>query len=46
VVIQSGRSFGKERDESFADYDTADALGFVVEAVAPPDALPEPSFRL
>jgi hypothetical protein len=37
-VIQSGHSFGAERDGAFAYYDTAEALGFVIEAVEPPGA--------
>jgi methylmalonyl-CoA/ethylmalonyl-CoA epimerase len=45
-AIQTGHSFGADRDGVFAYYDTADALGFFVEAVEPPGALPEPAFRL
>lgn len=45
-AIQAGHSFGAEHDGVFAYYDTADALGFIVEAVEPPGALPEPAFRL
>lgn len=45
-VIQSGHSFGAERDGVFAYFDTADALGFVVEAVEPPGRLPDPAFTL
>jgi methylmalonyl-CoA/ethylmalonyl-CoA epimerase len=45
-AIQSGHSFGAERDGAFAYYDTAEALGFIVEAVEPPSGLPEPAFRL
>jgi methylmalonyl-CoA/ethylmalonyl-CoA epimerase len=45
-VIQSGHSFGADRDGVFAYYDTAEALGFVVEAVELAGELPEPAFRL
>jgi methylmalonyl-CoA/ethylmalonyl-CoA epimerase len=45
-VIQSGHSFGAERDGVFAYYDTAEALGFIIEAVEPPGARPDPAFRL
>jgi catechol 2,3-dioxygenase-like lactoylglutathione lyase family enzyme len=45
-VIQSGHSFGAERDGAFAYYGTVEALGFIVEAVEPPGRLPEPTFRL
>jgi methylmalonyl-CoA/ethylmalonyl-CoA epimerase len=45
-VIQSGHSFGAERDGAFAYYDTAEALGFIIEAVEPPGGLPDPAFRL
>jgi methylmalonyl-CoA/ethylmalonyl-CoA epimerase len=45
-VIQSGHSFGAEHDGVFAYYDTAEALGFLIEAVEPPGRLPEPAFRL
>jgi hypothetical protein len=46
AVIQSGHSFGTDRDGVFAYYDTTEALGFVIEAVEPPGGLPEPAFRL
>jgi methylmalonyl-CoA/ethylmalonyl-CoA epimerase len=45
-VVQSGHSFGADRDGVFAYYDTAEALGFLIEAVEPPGRLPEPAFRL
>lgn len=45
-AILTGHSFGAERDGVFAYYDTADALGFLIEAVEPPGRLPEPAFRL
>ena len=45
-AIQTGHSFGAERDGVFAYYDTTAALGFFVEAVEPPGELPEPAFRL
>jgi methylmalonyl-CoA/ethylmalonyl-CoA epimerase len=46
AVIQSGHSFGAGGDGAFAYFDTADALGFVIEAVQPPDRMPEPAFTL
>ena len=45
-VIQSGHSFGADRDGVFAYYDTAEALGFIIEAVEPPGRMPDPAFRL
>jgi methylmalonyl-CoA/ethylmalonyl-CoA epimerase len=45
-AIQAGHSFGADRDGVFAYYDTMQALGFLIEAVEPPGALPEPAFRL
>lgn len=45
-AIQAGHSFGAERDGAFAYYDTADAIGFILEAVEPPGSMPEPSFLL
>src|SRR5262245_26875666 len=39
-------SFGAAGDGAAAYYDTADALGFLVEAVEPPDAMPPPDFTL
>jgi hypothetical protein len=44
--VQTGRSFGAEGDGRFAYYDTTAALGFFLEAVEPPGAMPEPAFRL
>ena len=46
VVVQSGHSFGADHDGVFAYYDTAETLGFVVEAVELAGELPEPAFRL
>ena len=45
-VIQSGHSFGAEHDGVFAYYDTADSLGFIIEACELAGRLPEPAFRL
>jgi methylmalonyl-CoA/ethylmalonyl-CoA epimerase len=45
-VIQSGHSFGADGDGAFAYYDTAETLGFIVEAVEPPERLPDPAFWL
>jgi hypothetical protein len=46
LPIQSGHSFGADRDGVFAYYDTAEALGFIVEAVELAGELPEPAFPL
>ena len=43
-VIQSGVGFGAERDGAYAYFDTTAHLGLVVEAVEPPDRMPEPDF--
>jgi methylmalonyl-CoA/ethylmalonyl-CoA epimerase len=45
-VIQRGHSFGGERDGAFAYFDTADALGCILEAVEPPGRMPDPTFTL
>lgn len=45
-VIQRGHSFGADRDGAFAYFDTAEALGCILEAVEPPDRMPDPSFTL
>jgi len=39
-------SFGADRDGAAAYYDTADALGFLVEAVEPPARMPAPDFTM
>ena len=39
-------SFGADGDGSAAYFDTADALGFLVEAVEPPAQMPPPDFTL
>jgi glyoxalase/bleomycin resistance protein/dioxygenase superfamily protein len=39
-------SFGADRDGAAAYYDTADALGFLVEAVEPPARMPAPDFTI
>jgi methylmalonyl-CoA/ethylmalonyl-CoA epimerase len=43
-VIQSGAGFGTDRDGAYAYFDTVADLGLVVEAVEPPDRMPEPAF--
>jgi hypothetical protein len=39
-------SFGADGDGAAAYYDTADALGFLVEAVEPPSQMPPTDFTL
>jgi hypothetical protein len=39
-------SFGADGDGAAAYYDTADALGFLVEAVEPPARMPAPDFTM
>ena len=39
-------SFGADGDGAAAYFDTADALGFLVEAVEPPSRMPPPDFTL
>lgn len=46
AAIGTGHSFGASGDGVFAYYDTVQALGFVIEAVEPPAAMPEPEFTL
>jgi hypothetical protein len=45
-VIARIRSFGADRDRAAAYYDTADALGFLIEAVEPPARMPAPDFTI
>jgi methylmalonyl-CoA/ethylmalonyl-CoA epimerase len=45
-AILRGHSFGAARDGVCAFYDTADSLGFIIEACEPAGSLPEPAFRL
>ena len=45
-VIARIHSFGAAGDGVAAYYDTADALGFLVEAVEPPSAMPPVDFTL
>ena len=45
-LILRGHSYGADRDGDAAFYDTADALGFIVEACELAASLPEPAFRL
>jgi hypothetical protein len=39
-------SFGADGDGAAAYYDTADALGFLIEAVEPPARMPAPDFTM
>jgi catechol 2,3-dioxygenase-like lactoylglutathione lyase family enzyme len=41
-AVQTGSGFGADGDGRYAYFDTASALGFLVEAVEPPDRMPEP----
>ena len=41
-AIQTGSGFGAARDGSYAYFDTAADLGFLVEAVEPPERMPDP----
>jgi hypothetical protein len=43
-TIMAGSGFGRDGDGSYAYYDTTADLGFVVEAVVPPAAMPELDF--
>lgn len=45
-VIARIHSFGADGDGAAAYYDTADTLGFLVEAVVPPARMPPPDFSL
>jgi hypothetical protein len=45
-VIARIHSFGAASEGAAAYYDTAEALGFLVEAVEPPSAMPPPDFNL
>ena len=45
-VVARIDSFGAAGDGVAAYYDTADALGFLVEAVEPPGAMPPVDFTL
>jgi methylmalonyl-CoA/ethylmalonyl-CoA epimerase len=45
-VIARIHSFGAARDGAAAYYDTAEALGFLVEAVEPPSEMPPVDFTL
>jgi len=45
-VIAGIHSFGADGDGAAAYYDTADALGFLVEAVQPPARMPAPDFTM
>ncbi|HST25731.1 MAG TPA: VOC family protein [Gaiellaceae bacterium] len=41
-AIQTGSGFGASGDGSYAYFDTAQELGFLVEAVEPPERMPDP----
>jgi glyoxalase/bleomycin resistance protein/dioxygenase superfamily protein len=41
-AIQTGAGFGAAGDGAYAYFDTARDLGFLVEAVEPPERMPEP----
>jgi hypothetical protein len=45
-VVARIHSFGAAGDGAAAYYDTADALGFLVEAVEPPREMPPVDFTL
>lgn len=45
-VIARIHSFGADGDGAAAYYDTADTLGFLVEAVEPPARMPAPDFTM
>ena len=45
-VVARIHSFGRAGDGAAAYYDTAPALGFLVEAVEPPSEMPPPDFIL
>lgn len=42
ALLQSGRGFGADGDGAYAYFDTAADLGCIVEAIAPPRAMPAP----
>jgi catechol 2,3-dioxygenase-like lactoylglutathione lyase family enzyme len=42
AAIQTGSGFGADGDGSYAYFDTANDLGFLVEAVEPPERMPDP----
>jgi methylmalonyl-CoA/ethylmalonyl-CoA epimerase len=41
-ALQTGAGFGADGDGRYAYFDTAGDLGFLVEAVEPPERMPEP----
>jgi hypothetical protein len=43
-TVMAGEGFGADRDGAYAYFDTTADLGFVIEAVEPPRAMPEPDF--
>jgi hypothetical protein len=45
-VIARIHSFGNAGDGAAAYYDTAEALGFLIEAVEPPSEMPPADFTL
>lgn len=42
AAIQTGAGFGAANDGSYAYFDTVRDLGFLVEAVEPPERMPDP----
>jgi glyoxalase/bleomycin resistance protein/dioxygenase superfamily protein len=42
VAVQTGSGFGSAGDGTYAYFDTVADLGFFVEAVEPPERMPEP----
>jgi catechol 2,3-dioxygenase-like lactoylglutathione lyase family enzyme len=46
LVVSRIHSFGRAGDGAAAYFDTADALGFLVEAVEPPSEMPPSDFTL
>jgi hypothetical protein len=44
-VVQTGSGIGPERDGAWAYIDTSATLGFLIEAVEPPTAMPPVEFR-
>jgi hypothetical protein len=45
-LIARIHSFGADGDRAAANYDTAETLGFLVEAVEPPVRMPAPDFTI
>jgi len=43
-TVMAGEGFGADGDGAYAYFDTTADLGFVIEAVEPPRAMPQPDF--